>query len=203
MTFWLQLILLPVVGALIGWLTNWVAIRMLFHPRRPLGVGALKLQGLIPKRRHELAAKIGNVVAKELVSHEDIRRHLNDPAFHAMVRDRVQKHVEVFVKEKLYSLPLVGNVLPMEKLAGRIRDFVVEEIDEMLPGMIEGFMQNLEERLEFRRLVTEKVEGFELEKLEGIVLSIARKELRYIEILGGVLGFVIGLAQFAIIALAK
>jgi len=200
---WLQLILLPTVGALIGWLTNWVAIKMLFRPRKAVKVAGLSLQGLIPKRRHELAQKIGEVVERELISHEDISRRVNTPEFHETVRAHVQKHVEVFVKEKLYSVPLLGNMMMMESVANRVRDFIVDEIEKVLPGMVEGFVSGLENKLEFRKIVTEKVEAFELERLENIVLSIARKELHYIEILGGVLGFAIGLIQFAVIALAR
>jgi uncharacterized membrane protein YheB (UPF0754 family) len=73
----------------------------------------------------------------------------------------------------------------------------------MLPGLVEGFTKDLENKLRFREIVRKKVEGFELEKLESIVLKIARNELRYIEAFGGVLGFVIGLAQFAVIALTR
>jgi uncharacterized membrane protein YheB (UPF0754 family) len=203
MNIWLQLILLPAVGALIGWLTNWVAIRMLFRPRRAVGIGRLRVQGLVPRRRHELAQKIGEVVERELINREDVTRRVNTPEFHEAVRGQVQKHVEVFVKEKLYSVPLLGNMAMMDSVANRVRDFIVDEVEKMLPGMIDGFMRGLEDKLEFRKMVTEKVEGFEMERLEGIVLSIARKELRYIEVLGGVLGFAIGLAQFAVIALSR
>jgi len=203
MNLWLQLILLPAVGAFIGWLTNWVAIRMLFRPHRAVGIGWFRLQGLVPKRRHDLAQKIGEVVERELISHEDISRRVNTPEFHETVRAKVQKHVEVFVKERLYSVPLLGNMMMMDAVADRVRDFIVDEIEKMLPGMVEGFTRGLEDKLEFRKIVTGKVEAFELDKLEEIVLSIARKELHYIEILGGVLGFAIGLVQFAVIAVAR
>ena len=203
MNLWLQLILLPTVGALIGWLTNWIAIKMLFRPRKPAGLGPLKLQGLIPKRRHDLARKIGEVVERELINHEDITRRINTPEFHENIRARVEKHVELFVKERLYSIPLLGKMVPMEAVANRVRDFVVDEVQKLVPAMVEGFTKDLESKLEFRKIVTEKVEAFELDKFESIVFSIARKELQYIEILGGVLGFLIGLAQFAIIALAR
>jgi uncharacterized membrane protein YheB (UPF0754 family) len=203
MNLWLQLILLPTVGALIGWLTNWIAIKMLFRPRKPMGAGFLKLQGLIPKRRHDLARKIGEVVERELINHEDITRRINTPEFHENIRARVEKHVELFVKERLYSIPVLGKVVPLEAVANRVRDFVVDEVQKLVPSMVEGFTKDLEDKLQFRKIVTEKVEAFELDKFENIVFSIARKELQYIEILGGVLGFVIGLIQFAVIALAR
>lgn len=205
MNIWLQLAALPLVGALIGWLTNWLAIKMLFRPRRAVGVAGLKVQGLLPKRRRELAVNIGEVVERELISHEDVKRRLTDPAFLESVRRTCDKHVELFVKERIYSIvpSMLSNVVPLEPLAKKVKDIVVEEIVKILPGLIEGFTKDLESRLEFKKIITEKVEGFELEKLEGIVMRIAKSELRYIEIFGGVLGFLIGLAQFAVIAFTR
>ena len=54
---------LPVIGALIGWLTNWVAVKMLFHPREPLKLGIVTVQGIFPKRQQALAEKLCVVVA--------------------------------------------------------------------------------------------------------------------------------------------
>ncbi len=205
MGIWLQLVLLPTVGGLIGWLTNWLAIRMLFRPRRQVNIAGLKVQGLLPKRRNDLARNIGEVVERELISHEDIRRHLNDPEFLDSVRQKCDRHVELLIKEKVYSIvpSALSSVVPAEAFAKKAKAVVVEEIVRMLPGLVEGFTKDLENKLHFQRIVREKVEGFELEKLESIVLKIARNELRYIEVFGGVLGFVIGLAQFAVLALTR
>ena len=61
-------IFLPLTGALIGWITNLLAIRLLFHPRRPLRLWPLpfKIQGLLPKRREELAENIADIVSEQL-----------------------------------------------------------------------------------------------------------------------------------------
>jgi len=204
MGIWLQLILLPLVGALIGWLTNWLAIKMLFRPRRVVNLAGLKVQGLLPKRRHDLAVSVGEVVEHELISHEDVKRYLTGPEFHDAVKKATEKQVEVFIKEKLYSLrPLLTSIMPMEMLAEKMKGLVVNAIVKMIPGLIEEFTKDLKAKLQLQKIVTEKIEGFEFDRLEKIVLQIARKELRYIEAFGGVLGFTIGLVQFAVIALTR
>ncbi|HHT66442.1 MAG TPA: DUF445 family protein, partial [Clostridiales bacterium] len=50
-----------IVGALIGWFTNYLAVKMLFRPIRPwrIPLTKIELQGLIPKRREEIAVTIG------------------------------------------------------------------------------------------------------------------------------------------------
>src|SRR3989338_4570246 len=54
----------PIAGAIIGWFTNYVAIKMLFRPYRPVNLLGYKLQGLIPKRRKEIAAGIAKTNTK-------------------------------------------------------------------------------------------------------------------------------------------
>ena len=56
--------LLPFIAALIGWVTNFLAIKMLFHPRKEIKILFLSIQGIFPKRQNELADKIGDLVAK-------------------------------------------------------------------------------------------------------------------------------------------
>ena len=59
----------------------------------------------------------------------------------------------------------------------------------------------VEQGLDVRSLVTEKVAGFPLPRLEQLVLEVASRELRHIEVLGGVLGFLVGLIQAAVLTL--
>jgi len=56
----LKFILIPIVGFLIGYFTNWLAIKMLFHPKRKI----LGIQGILPKRKKILAKKIAEVSPK-------------------------------------------------------------------------------------------------------------------------------------------
>ena len=65
-----KLIFLALVGALIGWLTNVIAIKLLFRPINPIGIKGtpFMIQGLIPKRKGEIAKSIGDVISEELVS---------------------------------------------------------------------------------------------------------------------------------------
>ena len=70
-----QIILPVLIGALIGYCTNYVAIKMLFLPRRALHIGKWRLPmtpGVIPKNKARLATAVGNAVSDRLITHEDI-----------------------------------------------------------------------------------------------------------------------------------
>ena len=55
-----------------GWLTNWLAIRMLFRPREPLRLLGWSLQGVIPRRHAQLAERIAETVEKSLLTQKDL-----------------------------------------------------------------------------------------------------------------------------------
>jgi uncharacterized membrane protein YheB (UPF0754 family) len=71
MNWWL-LIIIPCISAFIGWITNLVAIKMLFHPRQPVRILGLTIQGIFPKRQMQFAQKLGALVSNELLSFDEI-----------------------------------------------------------------------------------------------------------------------------------
>ena len=66
----------PLLGAVIGYLTNLIAVKMLFRPKKAKYIGKLRLPftpGLIPKRKSALARALGNAVATRLVTASDMQ----------------------------------------------------------------------------------------------------------------------------------
>ena len=194
--------IIPPVSALIGWITNYIAVKMIFRPKEPVSVLGLKIWGLIPKRKSDLARKIGETVEKELISHQDLHKIVNTGEFHEEVLRSVVDAIEKFIEQKLGTNPIVSLMLNGD-IAGQIKEIVKDELREMLPEFIEKIFQKMEDRLDFKEIVRSKIEGFDLSRLERIIYNIAAKELRSIEIFGGILGFVVGLVQVVIILIAN
>lgn len=97
----LQFIELPLIAALIGWFTNWVAIKLLFHPKKKIKIGILEIQGVFPKRQKIFAEKLGKVIAREIVSSQDIKEKLNQSNIATEVKTLIDKHINTFLNTKL------------------------------------------------------------------------------------------------------
>jgi uncharacterized membrane protein YheB (UPF0754 family) len=67
---------------------------------------------------------------------------------------------------------------------------------------MENYMAQLEKDLDLEKIVIDKVSGFSSDKLEEILQAIMSKEFRFVEIIGGVLGFIIGLLQVLLTVLS-
>ncbi len=198
----LLLFLIPIISAFIGWLTNTIAVRMIFRPRKAVRILGIEIIGLIPKRRGDLARKIGETVEKELISHKDIHTVVSSPAFQADILDAIMGRVDDFISDNLGLIPMVSLFLDGDAMKG-IKARLRQELESMIPGMIENMFEKVESKLDFKEIIREKIEGFDLSRLETIIYSIASRELKAIEIFGGVLGFIVGLVQVAIVALSR
>jgi uncharacterized membrane protein YheB (UPF0754 family) len=196
------LVLIPVVSGLIGWATNLIAVRMIFRPRKPVRFLGFTFHGLIPKRKSEIAAKIGETVERELISHRDVQEILCSATFHDEMMLLVNRKTDDFLTKKLGANPLVSMLLSSETLS-QIKVRFTSELEAALPELIDALLTKVEGSLDFRKIVREKIESFELTKLESMIYAISSRELRAIEVLGGVLGLVIGLVQVGILLVIR
>lgn len=195
----MSLLCLPVIGAGIGWFTNYLAVKMLFRPRKPVRVLGLTFQGLVPKRQPEIAERIGEIVEAEFAIHERVSAILSDEESMAAFRRLLSEKVDGFVAAQKGALGgLVGALVGDDRLQ-QIKQSVVDTVMENIPKAVDEASHRIEERLRIRQTVSERIASFDLDKLEEIAQRVAHKELKHIELLGGVLGFLIGVAQTAVI----
>lgn len=190
--------LIPVISALIGWFTNWIAIKMLFHPREPKRILGITFHGIFPKRQQQFAEKLGRLVSQELLSFQDIASKITDQKNVDQLLPLVDAHIDQFLRVKLKeSMPMISMFIG-DKTIGQLKAVFVEELKELFPTLMTQYVNRLQHDLDLERIVVEKVSGFSSDKLEQLLLQIMAKEFRFVEIIGGVLGFLIGLLQVAL-----
>jgi uncharacterized membrane protein YheB (UPF0754 family) len=192
------LLLIPIISAFIGWFTNWIAIKMLFHPRKPIKILWFTLHGIFPKRQKQFAEKLGKLVSEELLSFRDIEEKITHPDNISKVMPQIEAHIEEFLRVKLPQQMPVISMFIGDKTITELKTVFLAELETLFPVILKNYMYNIENQLNLEKIVTEKVTGFSSDKLENILQSIMSKEFRFVEIIGGVLGFMIGLLQIFI-----
>jgi uncharacterized membrane protein YheB (UPF0754 family) len=156
---WVQIALLVVFATAHGYAGAWLAVRMLFRPRKPFKVIGITLfpQGMIPRHRDRLANAIGKAVGEELVSQETIMEELMGKEFlRKKIRGVIDSYTESFLSQSYPSLiealpanirtPVldaitslqlrigahIEQVLKSEESLETIRGFVERRVDEVL-----------------------------------------------------------------------
>jgi uncharacterized membrane-anchored protein YjiN (DUF445 family) len=166
---------------------------MIFRPMKPRRFLFFRVQGLVGRRQQDLAKAIGRVVGNHLVEHKDVVKALNKLDFAGILGKRARPGLGPKIQE-LRGLPLIGGFLTEERV-GDIRNSIVRRHHDPQGGRARRGRTRPEKGLDVPGLVEKKVAGFAIEKLEALILDVASRELRAIEVLGGLLGVLIGLAQ--------
>ena len=190
----LKLLILAVLGGIIGWITNRLAIKMLFRPFQPVNIPLInfKIQGLIPKRKAEIAKSIGETVETELLSMEEIIMELikgdNKDEILAMFKNKI---AEIITDKRSSLIPSVFKKMILKYING----IIDEEGDRIITEFIEDTVIKATASIRLSKMIEDRINKFEIEELEKIAIKVVRAELRHIEILGGILGFIIGIFQ--------
>ena len=198
-----QFLIMIIISGAIGWITNWVAIKMLFRPHKEINFGLFKIQGLIPKRRAEIGTGIANIIQNELISVKDVISNIDRVEFskrlNDLIDDVLDKNLKKKVKEKFPLLQVFFSDKVAKDVGNTIKDIVMENQEKIF----EIFSNYAEENIDFEVIISDKISNFSLDKLEEIITLLAKKELKHIEVIGAILGMLIGAIQYFITLIVK
>lgn len=146
----------PIIGAVIGYCTNYIAVKMLFYPRNEVKVWGHKVPftpGAIPKGKPRLAKSVGNIVANTLLTEEDIKQKILSPETEEAVVDKIMEELS----KKIYvgMGRICSNYEEYGDLKANLSDAFTDQIMESI-GKID-FKNTI--ATEAGRIIKEKVNG--------------------------------------------
>lgn len=162
-----SMIIKPLIGAGIGYVTNWIAVKMMFRPLKPITIGKHTLPftpGIIPKNKARLAEAIGNSISTNLLTEDTLKRTLLSKEMKENLKSKISNilsyaETENSIKLKDYIESYIGSASynkNLEKLTNHIASSIYETI----------LSYNLGD------LVAEKLEAAAKEKIKGSALGI-------------------------------
>jgi uncharacterized membrane protein YheB (UPF0754 family) len=200
-SWWLYTI--PFISAFIHWLTIWMALKMLFHPRQPKKILGLTFHGVFPKRQQQIAESLGKIVGQELLSFEDIEKTITNPENVQRILPLAEAHIDNFLRVKLKeSMPMIAMFIG-DKTINQLKEVFMKELEELFPVIMKNYVAHLKNDLDLEKIVVDKIANFSSDKLETMLNQILTKEFRFVEVIGAALGFFIGLFQIFLTLLMK
>lgn len=191
----IRLILLIVIGGFIGYITNKIAIKMLFRPVNPIKIGFLTIQGVFPKRKDQMAISLAATIEQELLSKDVIMEKILSP-------------------EKIIELKTIAKDMLIEKISEKIppmirmfmggdpkqmvTNIINREGDQILDDVIEQLKNSSLDNLNIYEIVKDRIDELDFIEFEKIIFGLMSRELRFVEIIGLFLGAIIGLLQFVV-----
>jgi len=135
------------IGALIGYITNYVAIKLLFRPYKPIKIKNITIfpAGVIPREKRALAKKVGEVVKKYILSKEEIKQIVTSKEVKEEIERFLDKKLDEMLNQDIYAF------VSKDEFAKKISSLINTIINQKFP-MFAGFInQEQLERL-FREL---------------------------------------------------
>jgi len=131
------------VGAAIGYITNYVAIKLLFRPYKSIKLGNLTIfpQGVIPREKKHLAIKVGDVVKNYILSEEEIKKIVTNDEVKKEINEFLDKEIENFLTKD------ITEFTPKEKLAKNLSLWIDNLIKVKFPMFASFIDTNSIERL--------------------------------------------------------
>lgn len=188
----LRICIMAFLGLIIGWLTNKVAIKMLFRPATEKKFLFIKFHGILPKRQNDIADSIGEMVANDLLSTDELVNSFADT-------DTIEEY-KILIGSKIIDIvskkipPMVTMMLG-GSLDNIIRDMIDEKGDEIVNSILNKIKEKASDKIDIQEIVSTKIKELDFASFERIVVNLVKKELKYIEVIGAVLGFFIGTIQ--------
>ncbi|AEA46278.1 DUF445 domain-containing protein [Archaeoglobus veneficus] len=183
----------PILGAFIGYITNVIAVELLFHPKKPVSIFGFKIQGLVPARSREIVERMMDSLS-EILTQDDFEFMIDRAIVRAYIESDLAKRIdEIFDK---YPLSFIRDIAERSGLVARMSLAISDSIAGVLKDAV---AKNIAKNIDLREFVIKKAQEVSDEEIEKIFKKFAKKELRFIELSGAVLGFVIGCMQSLVI----
>jgi uncharacterized membrane protein YheB (UPF0754 family) len=191
------LLSIPVIAALVGWLTNKLAVWMTFYPLEYQGKRPFGWQGIIPSKAHKMASKAVELVTSKLISVEEQFSKLNAEEIVEEMRPQLtvlSKHIIDSVMQQ--ELPLVWRLLPRTQKEQLYKE-TAAQFPEAISNVLLEVKSNIHELLDINRMLIEGLTK-DPEMLNRIFLKCGEKEFKFIEHSGLIFGFIFGLVQMLV-----
>lgn len=181
----LSYLLPPAIGALIGAVTNDVAIRMLFRPYQPWIVAGIRVPmtpGLIPRERHHIAEAIATTFVEHVFSDQDLPKMI----FTDDVKDKIRVKVGSLLDQMGAMLKINEAMLGMAK--GMASNQLIKELENLSSHLSDDSAR-------IKEMIQQRIDALDVPTLEELVLGFSRKQFRHITWFGALLGGLIGVVQ--------
>ena len=198
MTLWVifhEPLIMPAFGLIVGWFTDWLALKMIFNPKHPISIFGITIQGLFLKRRKEVAADYGALIAEEVITPRKVieailKGPLSDRLF-VLVRRQVQATLD---RQTGIATPLVVMAVGSSRYTDMKRTITTKVMDRLPETMlyVEDYARDA---MDIRTLLVSKMQQLDEEQFEALIRPAFEQDEWILITVGALLGFTMGECQ--------
>lgn len=192
-------LVLPLAGVLVGYLTNWIAVRLIFQPMYPHRVGPFTVQGLFMRRQPEVADAYARVIAEDVVTMTNVREELLTGPRSDRTRALVRKELRPAVDRALGAARLPVRVAVGARGYDSVRESLASEAVEMTMEPLRDPRFEARQAAAVRELLARRMRALPEPDFAELLRAAVEEDEWMLIALGGVLGFIAGCLQIAFV----
>ncbi len=189
--------LLPLAGGMVGYATNWLAIKMIFSPLHPVKIGPWIIQGLFLKRQNEVATEYARIVSERVLNTKNIFNNI-------LYGKRKSKLIAIIVKRvEAVMIRTTENFQFLIKIFGEKRYNIAQNIADYyfidhFPIIIHQISPYAEKALNLEQTFKDKMSGLSSEEFQGFLRPVFQEDELKLIIVGAILGVIAGFIQLKV-----
>jgi len=188
--------ILPLFGVLVGYFTNFLALRLIFRPLNPIKIGNLVIQGLFIKRQDEVSTEYSSMVASKIITIENIFEYIIRGPGAKKLEQIVQQQIEFTINETAGIIKSLVEISTGSKLFIHIRNIACFRFMQELPMNIRNVFGYAENALDLEHILREKMKGLSPVEFEHFLRPVFKEDETTLIIIGAFLGGIAGLLQY-------
>lgn len=190
---------LPVGGLIVGYATNWLALKMIFEPQQPKKIGFLTWQGLFLRRQQEVAAVYAELANAKLLTAEKI----TDTILRGPASDRlfviIERHVNRMIDEHAgIAKPYIVLGIGTQEYIG-LKQQVCDKIMAYAPKPMRHTYAYVEQTMGIEEILRTKMEGLSPAEFEGVLRPAYQQDEWKLITVGAALGMLAGFLQLSVL----
>ncbi|MCB9033863.1 MAG: DUF445 family protein [Chitinophagales bacterium] len=192
--------MLPAAGVIVGYFTNFLALKLIFNPLKPIKIFGFTFIGLFIKRQNEVSAEYGKIIADRVLYSENLWEHMLNRQGGKAMYDLIEKHVNQSLNQATGSVPQpILTMLEGSKVYSDLREMIVKNMVARLPNKFKYLHDFTDATFDIEGTLREKLQELPPKDFVGVLRPAFESEELKLILVGAALGGIAGFLQWAFV----
>jgi uncharacterized membrane protein YheB (UPF0754 family) len=192
-------LIMPAFGLVVGWSTDWLALKLIFNPKQPIHIFGFTIQGLFLKRRQEVAADYGALIAEQVITPRKIIEAIIDGPLSDRIYALIHNEVQIALDRSTgLAKPLVMVTVGSTRYQ-QLKRTITAKIVQRLPETLTHIEDYARETMDVRGLLVAKMQRLDEHQFEALIRPAFEQDEWILIAVGAALGFAMGEVQALIL----
>ncbi len=191
--------ILPLAGLIVGYATNWLALKLIFEPIQEKTVFGMKFQGLFIKRQNEVSEEYAKMLTEEIFTFDRIFAAIINGTTKDKFIDLVLKHAERGIDEGVGISKPVVNLVAGKRNYDKMKNIVLDKVIREMPSSVNPVFNYADEVMDLETVFRTKMQALSPPEFVGFLRPVFQEDELKLILIGAVLGMAAGFAQLYLV----